>query len=196
MKKFAFLSVMVIMIVALGGCKKGNVSIKTSQIEANTMLIKSDGVVQVATVEEFNESYYDLDELKTYINENLTEFNQSVGNETAVVLDALDKKDGNAIMVLEYANMEYYAEFNETEAKLLTTVTDSDLAELPDTLQSAQEEGSISKSELTTLEEAKVVILNEEYKLIVSDKIKYYTNGTLVDQKEIQTKDEGTVVVY
>ena len=86
MKKFAFLSVMVVMIVTLAGCKKGNVSIKTSGIEANTMLIKSDGAVQVATIEEFNESYYDLEELKVYINNNLTEFNQSVGNETAVVL--------------------------------------------------------------------------------------------------------------
>ena len=196
MKKLAFLSVMVFMIFTLAGCKKGNVSIKTSQIEANTMLIKSDGIVQVATVEEFNESYYDLDELETYIKENLAEFNQSVGNETAVVLDALDKKAGKAIMVLEYANMEYYAEFSETEAKLLTTLSDSDLEELPDTLQSAQEEGSISKSELTALEEAKVVILNEEYNLIVSDKIKYYSNGTLIDAKEIQTNGEGAVVVY
>ena len=196
MKKFAFLSVMVVMIVTLAGCKKGNVSIKTSGIEANTMLIKSDGVVQVATIEEFNESYYDLEELKVYINNNLAEFNQSVGNETAVVLDSLDKKNENAIMVLEYANMEYYAEFNEVEAKLLTTVTDSDLGELPDTLQSAQEEGTISKSELTSLEDAKVVILNEEFNLIVSGKIKYYSNGTLVDKNEIQTSAEGTVVVY
>ena len=196
MKKFAFLSVMVVMIVTLAGCKKGNVSIKTSGIEANTMLIKSDGVVQVATIEEFNESYYDLEELKVYINNNLAEFNQSVGNETAVVLDSLDKKNENAIMVLEYANMEYYAKFNETEAKLLTAVTDSDVEELPDTLLSAQEEGTILGSELASLEDVKVVILKEEINLIVSGKIKYYSNGTLVDKNEIQTSAEGTVVVY
>lgn len=196
MKKFAFLSVMVVMIVTLAGCKKGNVSIKTSGIEANTMLIKSDGAVQVATIEEFNESYYDLEELKVYINNNLTEFNQSVGNETAVVLASLDKKNENAIMVLEYANMEYYAKFNETEAKLLTAVTDSDVEELPDTLLSAQEEGTILGSELASLEDVKVVILKEEINLIVSGKIKYYSNGTLVDKNEIQTSAEGTVVVY
>lgn len=184
------------MIVTLAGCKKGNVSIKTSGIEANTMLIKSDGAVQVATIEEFNESYYDLEELKVYINNNLTEFNQSVGNETAVVLASLDKKNENAIMVLEYANMEYYAKFNETEAKLLTAVTDSDVEELPDTLLSAQEEGTILGSELASLEDVKVVILKEEINLIVSGKIKYYSNGTLVDKNEIQTSAEGTVVVY
>ena len=99
-------------------------------------------------------------------------------------------------MVLEYANMEYYAKFNETEAKLLTAVTDSDVEELPDTLLSAQEEGTILGSELASLEDVKVVILKEEINLIVSGKIKYYSNGTLVDKNEIQTSAEGTVVVY
>lgn len=196
MKKIAFLSVMVLMIVALAGCKKGNVSIKTSEIEANTMLIKSDGVVQVATVEEFNESYYDLDELKEFINENLTEFNQEVGNETAIVLDSLEKKDGNAIMVLEYANMDYYAQFNEVEAVLLTEITSDGLAKLPDTLLNAKEDGSISKSDLTSIEDAKAVILNEAYHLIVSENITYYSNGTLIDENEIQTAADGTVVIY
>lgn len=194
MKRLAFLSVMVLMIVTLAGCKKGNVSIKTSEIEANTMLIKSDGSVQVATVEEFKESYYDLDELKEFINKNLTEFNQKVGNETAVVLDSLDQRKGNAIMVLHYANMAYYAEFNDTDAKLYTSVADA--KQLPETLINAQEDGSMSKNDVLSLEDAKAVSLSEEYHLIVSGKIKCYTNGTIIDKNEIQTTTDGTVVVY
>ncbi len=196
MKKLTFLSVLVIMIVTLGGCRKGNVSIKTSGIEANTMLIKSDGIVQVATVEEFNESYYDMDELREYINDNLAKFNEEVGNETAVVLDDLDKKRDKAIMVLEYQNLDYYAQFNEVEAKQITKLTAKELEELPTTFESAQEEESISKSDLATLENINVVVLEEEYNLIVSEKIKYYANGTLNGAKEIHTFPEGTVVVY
>lgn len=196
MKKIAFLTVIVVMIATLAGCKKGNVTIKTSEIEANTMLIKSDGAVQVATVEEFTESYYNLEELKAFIHEHLTTFNDEVGNEAAVVLDSLDKKNGNVIMVLEYANMDYYAKFNEVEASFASSITSKDIESFPSTLVNAKESGSINKSELASLTDAKAVVLNEEYRLIVSDDILYYSNGTIIDGNEIQTTEDTTVVIY
>ena len=159
MKKLSFLFVMMLLLTTLAGCKKGNVTIKTSEIEQNTMLVKSDGTIQVATVEDFNQDYYDLNELENFIKDNITKFNQKVGNDKAIVLDSLDKKKDKAIMVLEYANMEFYAQFNEVEAALLDEVTS-------DTVQSfATEFVQVGKedtdfSELAALKNAKAIVLN------------------------------------
>jgi len=196
MKRIAFLSVMVLMVVSFAGCKKGNVSIKTSQIETNTMLIKSDGTVQAAVVESFDKDYYDLEELKTFINERVAQFNKNAGKENAVVLDSLEKKKGNAVMVLQYDNMEDYAKFNETDAQYLTSITQDTLSQIPDMLKTPDGEKTISKEELLTMKNVKVVILNEEYHLILPENIQYYTGGDLTGKKEIDAAAQGCVVVY
>lgn len=196
MKRIAFLSVMVLMVVSLAGCKKGNVSIKTSEIETNTMLIKSDGTIQAAVVETFEKDYYDLSELKIFINESVSKYNQKTGKENAVVLDSLDKKKGNAVMVLNYDNMEDYAQFNEVEAQNLTSLSSEDMDKIPDVLKSADGEKEIKKDDLLSMDDVKVVILNEDYHLILPENIQYYSGGEVTGKKEINAVAEGCVVVY
>lgn len=197
MKKLSFLFVMVLLLTTLAGCKKGNVTIKTSEIEQNTMLVKSDGTIQVATVEEFNQDYYDLNELESFIHDNITEFNQKVGNDKAIVLDSLDKKKDKAIMVLEYANMEFYAQFNEVEAALLEEVTGDTVKSFATTLIQAGKEEADS-AEFESLKNAKAIVLNEEYDLLLGEKIRYYSkNSTYVDDHKVHTSPDGTsVIIY
>ena len=198
MKKLSFLFVMVLLLTTLAGCKKGNVTIKTSEIEQNTMLVKSDGTIQVATVEEFNQDYYDMNELESFIHDNITEFNQKVGNDKAIVLDSLDKKKGKAIMVLEYANMEFYAQFNEVEAALLDEVTSDTVNSFATTFVQAGKEEDADSSELESLKNAKAIVLNEEYDLLLGEKIRYYSkNSTYVDDHKVHTSPDGTsVIIY
>lgn len=196
MKKFKLFSLICIMMITLSGCKKGEPSIKVSQIETNTMLVKSDGSLQVAIIEDFEKSYYDKDELKEYVKEAIDTFNQSVNNEKAVTLKTLEKRKENVIMVLNYQNFDYYAKFNEVEAYYYDGISNDVLNQLPDTLQCITEGESIEKGQMESIDQKKVIIVNEEYNLIIRGKIKYYSNGTIVNSKEIQTVPEGTIVIY
>lgn len=197
MKKITLLIVLLLGMFAFTGCKKESISMKSSNIEVNTMLVKKDGVVQVATVEEFNKEYYDVSELKQFIQKEITKYNTKVGNESAIVLDSLEVVKKNAIMILEYANMDTYVDFNEVEARYVSNVTQEVLHTFPETFQSVEEERTVSKESIALKEGQKAVCLNEEYEFRVNGKIKYFSGGVLVNNKIIQTgKDQQTIVIY
>lgn len=197
MKRISILIIMIVMLTTLAGCKKKNIVIKPSEIENNTMLVKEDGTIQVATIEEFNKDYYNLDELKSFIDSNITEFNQNVGDENAIKLNSLDKKKDQVIMVLEYANMNYYAEFNQTEAAMISGSDSTEIASMTTSFYVGNEESKIQSTELTLDENARVIVLNEEYELIVNNKIEYYSAGNLLDEQKIHTIPDGsTVIIY
>ena len=85
MKKLALYMVLAICVVMLSSCKKEKVTIEIDKVEENTMLIQTGGGVQVATVEEFSQDYYNMEELREFINTNISKFNQEANNETAIV---------------------------------------------------------------------------------------------------------------
>lgn len=196
MKKFAFLLFLATMMFTVVGCGKGNVSIKPSEIESNTMLVQADGTVQVATIEEFKESYYDIKELESYVLEELAQYHSLVGNDAAITLVSLEQFDDHVVLVLQYASMEDYARFNDIEAKFYSDTTSVSMEELPQQLQVAQKEETIRAEDLLALEKVRIVILHDDITLRTGRPIKYYANGELVNEHEIQTVPEGTVVVY
>lgn len=192
MKKLAICIILAISVLALSGCKKEKVTIEIDKVENNTMLIQKDGGVQVAIVEEFTQDYYNMDELREYINTSITQFNQNVNNESAIVLKDLQQSDGNVVMVLNYENMDYYTQFNEVEAKYLSSITQKDITDFPDMLDSTGDDDYVFKDTVLEDDEYKAVILNEGYNVIINGKVKYYANGTVVDSDQIQTGVSGT----
>lgn len=195
MKKIALLSIMMIMIVTLAGCKKGTLTIKTSSVSENTMLIKKDGRVQVAIVDTFDKSYYSVDEIDSYIKDELTKFNQTVNNNDAIKLVDLEKVKDNIVMVLEYQTFDYYTQFNKVEGNYYSTLTSEVQSKLPQILFNTKDE-AIQGSEATFEENYKVVELKEEYNLMIDGKIKYYNNGERSDSNQIKSQSSGTVVVF
>ena len=195
MKKIALLSIMMIMIVTLAGCKKGTLTIKTSSVSENTMLIKKDGRVQVAIVDTFDKSYYSVDEIDSYIKDELTKFNQTVNNNDAIKLVDLEKVKDNIVMVLEYQTFDYYTQFNKVEGNYYSTLTSEVQSKLPQILFNTKDE-AIQGSEATFEENYKVVELKEEYNLMIDGKIKYYNNGERSDNNQIKSQASGTLVVF
>ena len=192
MKKLALYMVLAICVVMLSSCKKEKVTIEIDKVEENTMLIQTGGGVQVATVEEFNQDYYNIDELREFITTIISKFNQEVNNEAAIVLKELEQADGNAIMVLNYETMEYYAQFNEVEAKYLPSISQEDVEDFPDMLDSTGDDDYVFKDAVLEDEEYKAIILNEAYRVILNGKVKYYTNSTLIDSDEIHSGEGET----
>ena len=196
MKKARLLTVFLVAVLMLSGCGK-NSKLSASNVDANTILVKSDQKVQVATVETFDQSYYEKDELKTFITDHITEYNTSTGNEEAIKLNALDVKSKKAVMVLEYASMKDLVEFTDDKITYYDTITDEVMNQLPEEITKVKDGSSISKDELLGNSELHAVIIDAEYDILINSTIKYYSNGELDGKKIIKTGTNGpTVVIY
>ena len=99
MKKLIFSGILLLCLTGITGCTKDKLILNTEDIEADTLLAKSNGAIQAATVEEFNKDYYNLNELEEFVMKEINSYNQASGGEN-VVLDELELKDGNAVMIL------------------------------------------------------------------------------------------------
>lgn len=176
------------------GCsrKKENM-LEAGEVKVNTLLINSNGTVQSSLVEEFNKSYYVKSELEDYIRKEIEKYNRRAGTE-AVSMHSLEVTDGVASVVFNYADLSHYADFNHVEA-LLTTVSElSDI--LPGTLLSADKNEETDKD--TILEKngkMKAVVVEEELDVIVSGKVKYFSNGALLNKNTVQTPGDGTSII-
>lgn len=196
MKRYILSIVLILSMVMLVGCNK-NKEIAAEDVKANTVLIKSDGTVQAATIENFDKDYYNLEELTNFINGKINEYNQRNGVDS-VVLGELKLIDANAVLVLNFKSLDHYNYFAETNA-VVTSTTSAKNGEitLPDTFLSAKDGAAISAAEALKNEKYKVLVINENTEVLIDGTVKYYTNGTLNGKSKIQTSTEGdTIVVY
>jgi hypothetical protein len=56
MKKLILCTIMLLFLLGAAGCRKEEVFISTENVTADTILAKSNGVLQVATVEDFDKT--------------------------------------------------------------------------------------------------------------------------------------------
>ena len=199
MKKVTLYIIMSLCLVMLFGCKRKIPVLTIEEVQANTILVKNDGTVQAATVEEFGEKYYDLSELNDFIIKQMDAYNRKAEVDAITLgTESLVLKDGNAVLVLNYANLDHYSKFNEVEATFLTMdAALSGEVELPEAYISAEDGSFVSKEIALKNEKYKVLLINENTDVIVDGTIKYYTNAVLVSKSKLQTAAEGeTVVIY
>lgn len=198
MKKFVLCTILVFTFILLSGCGRKNIKLKTDDVDVNTVVIKKDGTVQAATVEEFNKDYYNLDELKDFITKEINKFNSSVGSDTAITMDSLEMDEEDAVLILTYQNLDTYAAFNEVEAVTLgVDALQGENVELPDVFVK-EDDGAYVKQDVALKNgKYKLVMIKDNIDLMVEGKIKYYANCILVNSYTIQTAPEGaSVIVY
>ncbi|MDF2586875.1 MAG: hypothetical protein K0S41_716 [Anaerocolumna sp.] len=197
MKKITLYTMLTICFILMVGCKRKDIVITDEDVKTNTILVKNDGTIQAATVEVFDKSYYNLTELNTFITENINKYNQTNG-ENAITLNSLEQKDGDAVLILNFSNIDHYKTFNKVEANLLTAeeAKSSDLT-LPDVFVNASDSSYISKDVALKNGKYKVLVLNENTDVLVDGTIKYYSEGALISKSKMQTAAEGeTVIIY
>jgi hypothetical protein len=195
MKRIVLCTIALLLMLGAVGCT--NEELKVDKITANTIVAKSNGELQVATIEDFDKNYYDLDELKEYIEEQVNAYNKKVG-EDKITVDEVDKKDGKAVMILTYSGMDQYATFNEVSAAYFTGGIQDISLKLPSTLVDAKNGSLASTDEILKDEKLKILVLNEPYHIVTDGKVKYYSDkATLVDENEVDGAAEGmTIVVF
>jgi hypothetical protein len=197
MKKLVLCTIMLLLVLGTAGCSKEEIFITTDEITSDTLLAKANGQLQVATVEDFDKSYYQLSELEEFVKNEIDLYNQSAGD-AKVTMDDVQLRNGKAVMLLSYTGMDQYCAFNNAAAAYFNGgITDNPL-KLPTTLINTKNESLASTEEVLQNEKYKVLVLNEPYNIIVDGKVKYYSeNAKLVEDNIIQSTEEGiTVIVF
>ena len=104
-------SAIMLMLVAfaLTGCGK---STDVTKSETTAIYVGKDGKVINTIVEDFSASYYNLDEMKAGIEEEVSEYNSTKGQDLITLQDTV-KEDANVRVVMTYKDAASYADFNK-----------------------------------------------------------------------------------
>lgn len=164
-------------------------------IEQNTIVIKKDGTVIGAIVEDFQDPKYVSEELKAMLEEEITTYNAQAG-EGKVSLDTYEiTEEKKTKIYLKYASDEDYTAFNE-EVLFAGTVSEAYEAgyEFADMKDANGTGADIGKAEVLEKGSMKMVIFEEPVHVLVNGKISYISQGvTLEGKKEASAqKEEGT----
>ena len=88
MKRGILIFIMLFGILAFTSCSKEEIFITTEDVAFNTMLVKRDGSIYVAIVEDFDKSHYNLSELNEFVSK-VKAYNDEVGSDE-VSLESLE----------------------------------------------------------------------------------------------------------
>ncbi|MBH1939458.1 hypothetical protein I5677_00960 [Mobilitalea sibirica] len=197
MKKITISIILLLFIISLTGCNKKEVNITAEDITSNTILVKSNGELQVAFVEDFDKSYYNLSELDEFVKKEISLYNQQAGSEEIEIKDLL-LRDGKAIMLLTFSGMAHYSAFNDVSAAYFNADMDNVALSLPEQFISAKDGSLVDRDSAMNNGKYKVVVLYEPFDIIVEGSVKYYSeNVTLAANNKVQSNSEDmTVVIY
>lgn len=197
MKRIAFGIMILLLIPGLIGCMGHKKSINTNHISGNTLLARDNGEIQVAIMEDFQKTYYKLNDLQDYIDKEIASYNNKAG-ENKITVNNVEVKKKKAIMVLTYSGMDQYAAFNKATTAYFTGGAKKIPLNLPATLVTAEDKTLASTQEILQNENYKILILTEPYDIITDGKVMYYSeNAVLSDDNKVQGATEGmTIVVF
>ncbi len=197
MKKFALCTMLLFLLLGAAGCNKVEKVITADEVTTDTILAKANGILQVATVEDFDKSYYNLGELQDFIAQKIDDYNKKAGSDK-IKVDDVSLKGGKAIMILTYSGMDQYASFNNVTAAYFNGGITENPLDMPETLVNEKDGSLASTQEVLQNGKYKVLVMTEPYDIVVDGKIKYYSeNAVLSEDKTIKGAEDGmTIVVF
>ena len=200
-KRMAALGCCIGMSMLLGACGA------KLDVQENTIALQRNGKILEAAVESFDQSYYDQEELNTYVQNAVDDYTAEHGKKSVSVTDS-KVEEKKAYLTLQYENAETFSDFTGTECFSGSIVEaqsagyDFDLDFYPVTDGKADKK-TVKGSTLLEDDDLKVLIVKENSDLIVPGKIAYVsTEGTEVTsekQVNVTQKEQDTdeaVLVY
>ncbi|MBE5869823.1 MAG: hypothetical protein E7294_00965 [Lachnospiraceae bacterium] len=183
---------MVIILLMLTACAK------EAPVDTNTVSVEKDGTVKTTLIEDFTQSYYNADELKKMIDEEVAAYNKEAGADKVTVATFEPTKD-KVRLELDFADSDDYAKFNSREFFVGTAAQAQALGiEIPD-LTDAQTGATISSGKLLENSSCKMVVTDEAQDVRIPGKILYYSEGLALKDKKTVTvpkEQEKAFIVY
>ncbi|WP_177973215.1 hypothetical protein [uncultured Eubacterium sp.] len=200
-KRMAALGCCIGMSMLLGACGA------KLDVQENTIALQRNGKILEAAVESFDQSYYDQEELNTYVQNAVDDYTAEHGKKSVSVTDS-KVEEKKAYLTLQYENAETFSDFTGIECfngsivEAQSAGYDFDLDFYPVTDGKADTK-TVKGSTLLDDDDLKVLIVKENSDLIVPGKIAYVsTEGTEVaseKQVNVTQKEQDTdeaVLVY
>lgn len=176
-------------------------------VQENTIALQRNGKILEAAVESFDQSYYDQEELNTYVQNAVDDYTAEHGKKSVSVTDS-KVEEKKAYLTLQYENTETFSDFTGIECFSGSIVEaqsagyDFNLDFYPVTDGKADTK-TVKGSTLLDDDDLKVLIVKENSDLIVPGKIAYVSSeGTKVTsekQVNVTQKEQDTdeaVLVY
>ncbi len=190
MKRTGYAALLMILVIGLlTGCGK------EADADTNTVSVAKNGKITSYDFEEFDKSYYDEDELKKFIDGAVEDYN--AGHEKgAVKADEVSVTDNVAKLKMTYKTAADYEEFNGTElytGRVVQAMADGYDFDVDFAGIDGDNVYGVTKSDITSQEDLKVVIIKANTNVRVDGKICYVSckNVTVTGKNTISVK-EGT----
>lgn len=187
------------LLTACGGKKAEVKELKAGQVKEATLLVKQDGTVQSAIVEEFDKDYYKKDELKSFMEAQIQGYNSQNGADS-VVLKESDVKDGKAIAVFGYKDMasyigfyKYYAPYSGVEGGICSVEEAKQSGALDGAFTDA-EGNPVTKEELVENEDYSVVSLEGQTLVQTESEIAGVSGAELEDGNTARVSGSAVIV--
>ncbi len=186
------LAVMMVCAVGLSGCESEQAEFTKSGIE-----VSEDNTISAFIIENFTADYYQMEELKQFVAEDVASYNTEIGS-TAVTVGESSMENGTIRLNLVFQNFDAYNGYMPEEVFI------GDLQGAYDrgynferTLNTAGKDGqTIAKADLMNMGNSKVVVVTGDLCVRCPSKILYYSTGmTLLDSKTVSADTEGNYFI-
>ncbi len=197
--------------VALGCCIGMSILLSACgsklDVQENTIALQRNGKILEAAVESFDQSYYDQEELDTYVQNAVDDYTAEHGKKSVSVTDS-KVEEKKAYLTLQYKDAETFSDFTGIEC-FTGSIVEAQSAGYDFSLEfypvadGKAEAKTVKGSTLLDDDDLKVLIVKENSDLIVPGKIAYVsTEGTEVTsekQVNVTQKEQDTdeaILVY
>lgn len=185
MKKWRVVFLTVCIACLLCACQK------ETDVDTNTVIIDKKGQITEAIVEDFDQPYYNEEELKSQIESQIAAYNTQNGSEDAISLEKFELKEQKIFVNISFEDHSAYTGFNEKEL-FAGTVAQAYDAGYTFPQMKTTDGAEISQADVLELGEKHVVILEEQQQVRVPGKITHASEGvSLVDDKTAVNLNEG-----
>lgn len=186
MKKIICAVILIFCIGLLSGCSK------MADVDTSTVFIEKKGKIVSVDVEHLDKDYYDIEELKEYIEQHVEDYTEKNGN--TVEKASFDVKDGIAKLTMKYDSYEDYAKFNGVELYCGTVVgAQADGYEF-DTefyrVEDAEKKEKADKADVIAGDDNKIVIIKANVDVKVPGKVLYVS----APDTDIMSEDVVSIV--
>lgn len=192
MKKNRLLLAVMALSMLFGGCAF------FEEVDTTTISVDKKGAVTETIIEDFDKEYYDVEELKQMVNQEITEYNSRFSAEGNVELDSCETiAEGAQIkVVITYKSSTDYMEMNGREL-FAGTVSDAYNAGYEFVTMQSADGQSVDAAKVLELGDKYMVISEEAISIRAAGKILYVSEGvSIVGDKTAVLPDDGEKLSY
>lgn len=172
------LAVFLISTCLLTGC--GN---PMNKMKESTVYLNKHGVVESLSVEAFDKAYYDENELKNFIDEEI-KAQQTLRGEESLSLEEFEVKEEKATLRVKYKTVEDYTEFTDT--KFESGKYKADILSDDQTLIQVETKEEVDKANIEAEGLSYIKIQDPDgIQLLIDGSISYYSKGMEFVEKNL-----------